>query len=623
MARTRLFSVAVFAASAVTLTTAQVAIQQQRDVTREQQTPAGPPATGAIIGTVIVADAGRALDGARVTLSGGGLRGSRSVYSGDDGQFAFMNLPAGEYNLSGSKPGYLSVSFGQRRPGPGQPGTPIQLFEGQQLKDLKLAIPAGSVITGIVFDERARPSIATPVRVMRWSMQSGERTLVSAGTATTDDRGMYRVYGLPPGSYLVAAMPRNPSTSVSVSIISADIEARLRELTAAGGMVTAERFVVSQAPSPAPPADEPATGYAPVYYPGSAQLAGAATIELGVSQERAGADLTLQRVPLARIDGQIVAPPGVSISGVQVRLINMLENAPGVQTFSARSGRDGTFSFSQVPPGAYRLSGTVSIREPSPPARGGGGAAAALALERGGRGESTQRRFWGVAETAVNGERVAVSLSLRPGMPVTGQVQFNGSAPPPTDLRRVRVNLSPMGESARSGAASVNASLDAAGRFTLSDVVPGTYRVRVSGVSGWYAAQALASGRDALDFALEVAPDTPVSGVHVTMTDRTTELSGRIQDASARPAPDYTVLVFPSDRRYWVPQSRRILTTRPATDGSFSFSGLPPGDYRLAALGDVEPGAWYDPTFLGEIVGASVPVTLASGDRKTQSLQVR
>jgi hypothetical protein len=83
------------------------------------------------------------------------------------------------------------------------------------------------------------------------------------------------------------------------------------------------------------------------------------------------------------------------------------------------------------------------------------------------------------------------------------------------------------------------------------------------------------------------------------------------------------LILFPADARFWSGQSRRIRSTRPATDGQFSFQGIPAGDYRLAAMIDVEQGAWFDPAFLQEIDAASTPVRIAEGEQKVQNLQVQ
>jgi hypothetical protein len=113
-----------------------------------------------------------------------------------------------------------------------------------------------------------------------------------------------------------------------------------------------------------------------------------------------------------------------------------------------------------------------------------------------------------------------------------------------------------------------------------------------------------------------------VSGLTVTLSTRSTALSGTLQDPSNQPTTGYTVIAFASDNRLWLPQSRRIQATRPSTDGRFSFNGLPAGDYRLAAVDDVEIGRWFDPAFLRQIVNASIAVSLGEGERKVQDLRL-
>ena len=103
---------------------------------------------------------------------------------------------------------------------------------------------------------------------------------------------------------------------------------------------------------------------------------------------------------------------------------------------------------------------------------------------------------------------------------------------------------------------------------------------------------------------------------------RASSVSGVLQGPDGQPAANYTVVVFSSESRYWTPQSRRIQAARPATDGRFSFRDLPPGEYRLAAIGDVEPGQWFDPLFLRQLTAASMPVSIGEGERKTQDLRL-
>src|SRR5438093_5983182 len=165
-----------------------------------------PTPTGRISGRVVTADTGRPVKRARVFVSAAELPGGRGALTDDSGVFDFTELPAGRYTLTASKSGFIALSYGQRRPL--QAGTPLQLGDGEQLKGLEFRLPRGGVISGRVFDEDGEPVPGAMVRVMRYQYLQGDRRLTPAGTAQTDDRGQYRVWGLMPGDYYVNALTR-------------------------------------------------------------------------------------------------------------------------------------------------------------------------------------------------------------------------------------------------------------------------------------------------------------------------------------------------------------------------------------------------------------------------------
>ena len=177
--------------------------------------------TALVSGTVVVAGTGQPARRARVTLNATEGGGSRTATTDENGRYGFSALAAGRYSLSASKTGHVGVTFGATRPG--RPGTPIQLGDGEKFEAV-LQLPRGSVITGTVLDEHGEPTPGTPVRAMRYVMQAGRRTLQQSGTGSTDDRGIYRVYGLQPGEYLVSAVPRNTGPTVDVARLQAELE---------------------------------------------------------------------------------------------------------------------------------------------------------------------------------------------------------------------------------------------------------------------------------------------------------------------------------------------------------------------------------------------------------------
>jgi len=585
---------------------------------------------GRIAGTVTAAGTGQPLPGAAVNLVGRTAGSARSTRTDTLGQFAFDQLPAGEYTLSAGRNGFLDVVFGQAQPGALRPGTPIALAEGQRLTDLEVALPKGGVITGVVVDEHNYPAPRTSVRAYRYAYRAGARVLRQAGSAQTDDRGIYRIFDLEPGDYVVVATPRLEQQTragmaerfaAEVSVMRQQAETMAARQTPAERAAVAARLEAVEAEmesrlAAAGPARAPVAGYAPVYHPGSPRVAMASTVTLGSSEEKAGIDVALEVVPLATISGTL---SGVSPLPRGVR-VYLTEDGPiqGLGTKSARTAPDGRFTFAAVPPGQYRLSAQVTVRE-SAEARAG-------ELVEGPRADLARESYWARQDLAVDGGSMPdVALSLRPAMSASGSVQFAGAAPRP-ELTRIRINFLPFDLSSSEAEMELGSSsgrVGEDGRFTASGLAPGRYRVSASGAgSSWRLRSVEWGGREALDEPLEVVAGQDVGNIAITFADRMASLSGTVLQSDGTPAAGVTVILFPEDRRYWMPHARRIQAARPTTDGAFRLADLPPGDYRLATVVDPEPDIWFDPDYLGQLLAASIPVRLGEGEARVQDVRI-
>ena len=591
-------------------------------VPRDAATPDLPAGNAVISGAVVVMGTGQPARRARVTLNAAEGGGSRSTMTDDEGRYAFNGILAGKYTLSASKTGHVGVTYGQTRPG--RPGTPIQLADGEKFA-ANLQLPRGSVITGTVLDEYGEPAPGTQVRVMRYVMQGGRRTLQQSGAGATDDRGLYRVYGLQPGDYVVTAVPRNAGPNIDVARMTAQLET-VRERLIAGTADQAQarelatRASMLQAEIPAQ--EEQATGYAPVYYPGTVAAGDAAVVPLAVGEERTSVDFQLQRVAMARVEGTVVNATGQPTQNVQVTLTSSVQPMPGIGTMNARADSDGRFRLTNVPPGQYRLIARANVG-----GSGRGGSDAPEAGRGGGRGNLPPPiRLWGSLDVPVDGRNLAdILITLQQGLTVSGRIAFDGTTQqPPADLSRMRVTLAPAEPGGGGGLIQTAAgTVDASGKFTIPSVVPGMYRLTASGAgSGWSLDSSMIDGQDSLDFPIDVKPGGAVGGAVITFTDRQAQLSGSIVNQQGAPAPHFTLILYSADERFWSPQSRRIRSTRPATDGQFSFAGFPAGDYKLVALTDVEPGSWFDPAFLQQVDGAAIALRIAEGEKKVQNVQV-
>ena len=603
---------------------AQTPAQRPRDPAAN---PTQPPAgKGVIAGTLIAADSGRPVRQARVTLSGGETRVSKGVTTDDQGRFSFEDLPAGAFSLSASKSGFLDVTDGQRRPGSGRPGTSITLAAGQRLDRVSLPITRGGVITGTLYDEVGDVMYGTAVQAMRYVMRNGVRTLQLVRTGTTDDRGIYRLPVLPPGEYAVVALPREGNLAM------ADAQKLRVEVEMAARAAAVEQYAVELGKLRARLGEleaPPASGYAATFHPSSLLASSTTSVAIEGPEERTGIDIRLQVVPLATITGTVTAEGPVP-AGIQVTLYDTAETGVNFGMRSTRVGPNGQFSFSSLPPGTYALlargSGPVvhSVAHADET-----NARVAFTMASGqsfvAKDAPQSDQLWAQANVPVSGGTTPVTLNLQRGMTVTGSVMFNGPSTVALDYSKLRMTLAPAEDASfkADGLFVREVPVTADGQFTVRGVIPGRYRVvpAVGVPPGFQIESAMFLGRDTLDFPLDVKPGEDVGGGVVTFSTQQTELTGALTDGTGKPAPNYTLILFAADGRFWTPQSRRIQSIRPSSDGRYAFRSMPPGEYRLVAVDDVEPGQWFDPAFLKELIGASMPVSLAPGEKRTQDIR--
>jgi uncharacterized protein (DUF2141 family) len=578
-------------------------VDQARDAGRTT----APTGTAQIAGRVVSSDT-TPVPLRRVVVTLTGDQSLRLVAVTDDaGTFVFSSLPAGRYSMSAAKGGYVPMAYGSKRPGGA--GTPIVLAD-EQRATVTLALPKGAVITGTVRDDFGRPVPNVTVSVLRhvYSTQLGGRAGQSAsigssgqavagylpdsfpGTAVTDDRGVYRIYGLAAGEYIVSASVRaNVGSVLAVTdvhqITDADVRRARQLLQSAGASSPAEAAVR--------PAGSSRVDYAPVYHPNAIARQDASTVTVGTAEEKFGIDIVLRLVPTATVYGVVTSQDGTPQVNAQVSVMEPDSTASRVLK-AALSGYDGEFAIAGVPPGRYQVWSS-----------------------------SYPGRLSGTTEVVVNGRDVDASFMLGPGGIVSGRIVFDGTATPPA-ANTIMFLLQQMPRNSFGGYSS-NISPD--GTFVFSDVPAGFYRLRINGrpPAGWALRSVTRGGADAdvSDVLFEVKAEAPVDGVVIALTDRPAEISGTLQTATGAPAPDYVLVVFSADSRYWVAGSRRTQQVRPDVQGRYVAQNLPAGDYLIAAVTDLEDGQWNDPAFLAELAAAgAVKVTLAEGDQKVQDIRI-
>jgi hypothetical protein len=597
---TRSIRTALVAAIAVLSMVAHALPQRARD-------PAGPNprGTAAVLGKVVTDEAQPVpIRRARVTIRSNDGPGSWTTTTDDDGRFAVPDLPAGRFSIEAAKPAWIAGRYGATRPG--RPGTSVVVAEGARIADVEIRMSRGAVITGVVSDRRGQPVPGVTVTAMQFVRHqfTGERVLsLPPGypSSTTDDRGIYRCFGLPPGEYVVAATLRSgpPTALIDLRRVTADEVQRALsgDATSAG----------------APGQGGSLVSYAPVYFPGTADVSRADSSRLSAGEERTGVDIVLDPVPTARVEAIPGLPHDGDRASLQVLLVPAQDAPIRLASGRGRSTPEGSVVFSGVAPGSYKLVARAAVAGAAPAAVPAGGR---------GRGAAAAFTLFGSADLVVDGRDLTVPLDIQPGVTVSGRLRFvDDPARTPAD-GAIGLALLPRGITLLG---ATNTKVDGSGRFAFIGVPAGQHRLVLT--SGAKVPEALRSamsdGRDILDSWLDVREGVNVGDLEIAFSERLSELAGRLETAAGAAAPDYFIVVFAADRSFWTPQSRRIRTVRPDTDGRFTMRGLPAGDYLVAALTDVEDGEWYETALLEALVPAAVKVTVREGERTTQDLRIR
>ena len=284
--------------------------------------PRPQTAGGATIrGRVLTADGGTPIRRAQIRAISSDTRASRLATTDGQGRFEFRDLPAGRWEITASKAGFVTLRYGQRRPF--EAGRPIDLSETQVVENADLSLPRGAAITGRVFDEFGDPVAGARVQVLRYQLVQGTRRLTQTSVGDqSDDTGAFRLFGLTPGDYYVSATVR------------------------------------------ALPVDDPtvdAAGYAPTYFPGTGNVAEAQRVTVTVGQEIANISFALLPVRTVRVTGSIIDSAGKPLTSGSTSL----GPADGVGDLIAPGAGgnvrpDGTFMLTNVAPGSYTL--TVTSR---------------------------------------------------------------------------------------------------------------------------------------------------------------------------------------------------------------------------------------------------------------------
>jgi hypothetical protein len=358
---------------------------------------------------------------ARITLTSDGdeqksLHGTTAA----DGKFSFKDVPPGEYRVSVTRNGYVSESYGARRPM--DPGLPLALSSGKHMDDLIFRLVPAAIVTGRVRDENGEALPWAQVTALLTYFVQGKRTLMPASSSATNDLGEYRLFNLPPGKYLLSAgyeMSQSMGTSMAFAMNGR----------------------------------EEHEGLTTTYYPGTSDPVQAATVNVEPGAEIHSMDFSLRPSGVFHIRGHVsgLGPGRAGFGGaVMLRKGNSRLSAAMPERTAPVKTEDGTFDLDRVASGSYEI----------------------IAIEFSGETPRLVHRAVEVGGADVDG----VDLALEPGVTITGHLRWEDKAAAPNVPLVVSLE-----EDEQAFSMHPHAEVQPDGSFELKDVSVDSYWVNVAG----------------------------------------------------------------------------------------------------------------------------------------------
>jgi protocatechuate 3,4-dioxygenase beta subunit len=538
--------------------------------------PAAPPppprpdltGTARIAGRVVDATSGKPIKGARLLLlPTEGQRLTNWMRTDSEGRFAYTSLPVQAYTLRIDAERFVTLEYGQKRPG--ETGTPILITaEGQDFK-ADVALPRASAIEGALLDEFGDPAPGVLVQIANKTYVAGRQRLMPVTnrvqTLPTDDRGHYRVIGVAPGEYHVAAL--------------------------AGVYVDRDG----------------APGFAPTYNPGTPAASASVPVTVAFGADTT-ASFSLTPAATVSVSGTMVDQSGQGVARGTLMLFGPpdADNRMEFNIVRAATGADGRFVLRNVPAGMYTLQGFGS---PPPGYRGGG---------------NLNSMPFGWAPLKIgDADLDNVILKVTDGTSLRGRITFDDAAAPKPAADRVRVSAIPVEfDAAPVGGGPVPSETHADWSFDVTHL-NGRRRLFVSvGAMDWTLKKITLAGIEVTDAPIDLRTKD-VEDVEILLTSKVSKVGGTASDDKG-PISDYAVVIFASDPTKWIDRSRFVALARPNQFGRFEVRGLPPEDYLAVALPNVVETEWrWSPEFLQQVRPLATGFVLQDGETKTLELKLK
>jgi carboxypeptidase family protein len=307
-----------------------------------------PAGTGGISGRVVAEGSNAAVAGARVFVFPAGRRTGPigpppQTITDEAGRFVFAKLEPGEYRIEIQKTGFAPMND------PMSPARTMTVVAGPPIV-AEFRLQRGGVVSGRILDSKGEPMTDAAIRAMRRASRpqnpaAGPRLIpapMQGLPAQTNDLGEFRLSGLAPGEYVIAAVPH--------------------------------AFSVMGGPGVTPRPSDGGTHSATVttFYPGTTDQMAAQFVTVSAGAEVANIVFAMQSAPAFRVSGIVVDENGAPVGDATVMLMAD-PHSGGAMLGPAGNGRsdaNGRFAIDDVPSGTYRANASIMMRFNSGGARG-------------------------------------------------------------------------------------------------------------------------------------------------------------------------------------------------------------------------------------------------------------
>lgn len=549
------------------------------------QVPVAAQAAGSIEGIVVRSDNGAAVLGAQVQLTFEPLAGSgptptagtpptQRVMTDSDGRFTFKDVTAGGYRMGASAEGFVSQGIGQSAIN--GLGRLVFVTAGRVSKEAAIRLVATGIVHGRVFDERAQPATGAPVLLLRAVYNREGRSLRVIDNGVVNDRGEYRMFGVPPGRYYLLAGPPPGGTA---GLRGVSIET-----------VRASRFGL-------------------LYYPAAEDIEKSLMIEVKAGEETS-VDMSLRRqVQSYRVRGRVVNASGLPLpANVQVNLAyRFLTRSGSIGGGRAFDPATGTFELQNVAPGDWIVQASVPPAGPSLDLFTEAPLDAATMAEI--QVLQASRPTGSLEIKVVDRDVEGLVVTLSTGFNTTGRITVEGQ-----QQFSLPANLS---LSLQFATQLVNQPLPfvspaaADGSFQVIGLRETEYRAQfwTTAVPDLYVKSITYDGGDILNKPLSFS-SSGAGKFDVVLSPGAVRATGTVTDAMSQPVAGIQVVLIPAQR------TRTDLYRTAITDqgGRFTMPNIPPGEYKAFSWEAIDNSAYFDPEVLrrSEAQGKSVQIVVGS-----------